>query len=436
MIKKEQLELFIDFFKENITKEENFKIGAEFEHFLVKKDSLKALSYYEKNGIEDILKRLVQNGWKPKYEDQNLIGCTKYGSEISLEPGAQFELSVKPQESIILLEQLYLDIIGEIISICDDIDCYLVPMGYHPKTKIDEIPWVPKKRYDIMSEYLGKRGKLAHNMMKGTSSLQVAVDYNSEEDFANKMRVAYILGPFLSYLFDNSIYFEDEKYNKNMLRTRIWNNCDDDRCGIVPGVFDEDFGFEKYARYVLNQPPIFYIDKEGNEHPFNKPLYKVLKSTWNKKQIKHSLSMCFPHVRAREFIEIRMADALYYPLNMAYITLINNIFYNEKMIDYILNKFAGIDFNTLKKLEKRIIKKGKKAEYKGENIYNILVDIYDRALRGSKKDEKRCLSQIKELIELRTNPKKKFKNCCDSKRKIVKYQSLNNYQRCQKCINQ
>ena len=436
MINNKQAEKFVNFFNNNNTSPSDFKIGAEFEHFVVKKDSLETVSYYEKNGIKNILKELEEAGWEGIYERENIIGANKDETYLSLEPGGQLELSLEPVKKVKELEKDYLNKINQIIEICDRYNYYLTPLGYHPKSKISDISWLPKKRYKLMSAYFAENGgEYAHNMMKGTASLQVAIDYSSEKDFIKKIRVAYILAPLLSYLFDNSPFFEDEIYKGNMLRTKIWNNCDDDRCGLLPDLFSTNFGFKRYAEYILNNSPIFILDENGNIKPWEKPLKEIMEpEKWNLEQIKHALSMVFPDVRAREFIEIRMVDSLNYPLNFAYITLIKNIFYREEILDYILDYFSNYDQTELIQLNREIIKKGGNTVVSGKKVYDFLKLLLNKILKLADSDEKICLLSVLNLIKNKINPANKFLNCYKGDRKkIVEAVALNNTKKCTKC---
>ena len=428
--------MFVDFFINNNTSPSNFKIGAEFEHFVIKKDSLETVSYYEKNGIENILKQLEKSGWQGIYENENIIGAENNGAYLSLEPGGQLEVSLAPVKRVKELEKDYLNIINQIVEICEKYDYYLVALGYQPKSKINDIPWLPKKRYKLMSDYFAENGgRYAHNMMKGTASLQVAIDYSSEKDFVKKIRAAYLIAPALSYLFDNSPFFEGEIYEGNMLRTKIWNNCDDDRCRILPELFSDDFGFKKYSEYVLNQAPIFILDKNRNIKSGKKPLRQIIGSqNWNTDQIKHALSMVFPDVRAREFIEIRMVDSLSYQLNFSYITMIKNIFYREEILDFVLDYFSNYDQNKLLQLNQEIINKGSQTLINGKRVYTFLQMLLNKILKSVDKEQKKCLLPILNLIESEINPALKLKKCYkNNRRKIVETSALNNIEKCQKC---
>ena len=280
-----------------------------------------------------------------------------------------------------------------------------------------------------MSKYFQSKGKYAHNMMKGTASLQIAIDYKSENDFKRKMQTAYLLSPLISSFFDNSPFFEGEIYNKRALRTKIWKNCDDDRCGVIPGVLSDDFGFEQYADYILNTVPIITLDREGDIKYNVRPLYKSYShDEWDFKQFYHTFSMVFPDVRAREFIEIRFIDALKYPLNIACVTFIKNIFYNEELIDYVLNDFSGIDEIKLKGLKEEMIKNINVNFYENKNIFKETEKLYKRVIEKACDYEKKYLRYLEYYIENKITPRDYILNEIENneKRKVIERISNNN----------
>jgi glutamate--cysteine ligase len=330
----------------------NFIIGAELEYFVVDSASERSISYYGKDGIKSLLEALVSKGFQPTNDDTNIVGVTNSFLAITLEPGAQFEISLNPQKSVEDLEQNCLQFMQIIEPILKHRGQKLHSSGYHPVSKINEIKFIPKKRYDFMSEYLNNQGSMALNMMKGTASVQVAIDFSSEQDFAKKMLLASRLTPILTAIYDNSPVFEGSPYNDYCLRTKIWNNCDDDRCGIIPQIFHEDFGYEKYAEYLLDLIPIF-IMQNGEAVKYVKPFKEIFDPFKNtEQQMNHIFSMCFPDVRARNYIELRMTDSLPYPINIAFLKFINFVFYNSPVFEQtaeLLNEITMEDINVAKR---------------------------------------------------------------------------------------
>lgn len=319
------------------------KLGVEFEHFLVDGESLRSLSYFESTGQEALAKRLVKKGWQIDYEEEgHILNASKDGNTLSFEPGGQLEISIKPLEFIWEIEAEYLAVRREVETEME-VGQALVSMGYHPKTKIEELPLLPKKRYGWMYEALHQKGKRARNMMKGSASTQVSIDYSSETDFIKKYRVANFLSPFLSTLFDAAPVFEGEIFEGRNLRVHIWDYTDPERCKIPAGVFEKTFDYNAYATYIMNTKPIFM--PEGERTKFTESLtvesYAKGKSL-SEKQLIHATTMVFPDVRLKQFIEIRMADALPLELSLMLPALVKGIFYEA----HNLNRYYELSLRS------------------------------------------------------------------------------------------
>src|SRR5690554_1803123 len=110
----------IDYFRGSEEKIEDHIIGVELEHFIVDKKNLRAISYYEEGGVADILKYLLKKGWQGHYEDGYLLALEKGGSTVTLEPGGQFELSIKPLLSLKEIEGEYLNFLHEVVPYLEE----------------------------------------------------------------------------------------------------------------------------------------------------------------------------------------------------------------------------------------------------------------------------------------------------------------------------
>ena len=177
------------------------KIGVEFEHFLISKTDLKSFGYNDQSGQKSLMKQLVNNGWQVQYaEGDDIFNAVKASNMVSFEPGGQVEISIKPFESVMDIKKEYLGVKSEIESFLDE-DQALISLGYHPESKIEALPLLPKKRYEFMFEALHQRGRRARNMMKGTASTQVSIDFDSEADFVKKFKVANLFSPFFFKIF-------------------------------------------------------------------------------------------------------------------------------------------------------------------------------------------------------------------------------------------
>lgn len=390
-----------DYFKsgEKVSK----KIGVEFEHFLVSKADLRSYEYFEENGQKQLMHKLVSRGWQVAYaEGDDAFNVVKEGNMVSFEPGGQVEISIKPFDRIPDIEAEYLSVKNEVETLLSE-DQMLISLGYHPKTKIETLSLLPKKRYQLMYDELHKRGNFARNMMKGTASTQVSIDYEDEKDFIKKYRVANFLAPFISRLFDASPIFEGEIYTSKNLRVKIWDHTDIDRCKMPKGAMDGQFDYEAYCDYILNSEPILMIDGI-NSYPTDHQTVADLDHAFrlSKEQLVHASTMVFPDIRVKQFLEIRVADALPLPYSMAVPALIKGIFYNK----YNLNKYFKLSLNmdddAILKLNDQV-----KESYAfemdclhvsmtcGDFIEGLIAD----AENGLDSDERSILVHFKDLIQ-------------------------------------
>ncbi|MBM7624890.1 glutamate--cysteine ligase [Sporohalobacter salinus] len=426
---QQQLDKFEDYFKSSEKREENKAVGVEIEHFVIDSSTLKTISYSDEDGIEKILASLVNQGWEGKKEGKNLIQANKEGAVITLEPGGQLEISMEPEKRIKELEDRYYLFLKELLPILDYNDQLLVTAGYQIESKISEIEWNPKKRYRIMSEYLGKRGKYAHNMMKGTGSIQVALDYIDEEDFIKKFRIANTLSPVIAALFDNAALFEGEECEKYNIRTNIWSNCDSDRCGTVKEAFDENFGYRKYAEYILNRPPILL--KQGSEFisTGQKTCREIFENeNLDQEELEHVLTMFFPDVRAKNFIEIRMIDSLPPELNFSAIAFWKGLLYDVDNLDRAYELITDITYEEVQEAREDIVIRGLAAKLGNYNVLELGKRLLQWAKEGLSDIEKEYLTPIEKLLNDRKTPADKTKEKLAkgfSKREAIDWLILN-----------
>jgi glutamate--cysteine ligase len=337
-------------------KDEADGIGVEIELFLVNKNTLKSYNYYEKNGQKDLLKRMIGIGWILIIEENGQpLGIEKNGSTITLEPGGQVEISFVVMKDISAIEEQYTKILGEMNSALKSNQCF-VAVGYHPESRIEELSLLPKERYGFMFDYFKKHGAKSHYMMKGTAATQVTIDYADEEDFIKKYRVANFIGPAISRIFDSSPIFQGELFNGSNLRIDIWNNTDQVRTKYPLKSFDENFGFENYAEYLMKIPPI--ITKVGKEYVFTGE--EILENLVEKYEVdsidlNQVVSMAFPDVRVKKTIEIRMADSIAVPYMFAVPALIKGILYCEDNLNYYYELSKNYTIEDIEEMNKSLL---------------------------------------------------------------------------------
>ena len=295
----------------------DWRIGTEHEKFGYDKAGLNPLPYNGFCGIKAMLEGLREGfGWRPVEEDGNIIGLTKGGANVSLEPGGQLELSGAPLETIHETCDEVNSHLKEVKHIADKIGAGFIGLGAAPIWTHEQMPLMPKGRYKLMDRYMGNVGTHGTQMMRRTCTVQVNLDFGSEADMVQKFRVALALQPVATALFANSPFFDGRENNHKSWRSRIWRNLDDARTGMLPFVFEDGMGFERYAQYALDVPMYFvyrdgkYIDALGMSfRDFMKGELPALpgeipsESDWA-----DHLTTCFPEVRIKKFMEMRGAD--------------------------------------------------------------------------------------------------------------------------------
>ncbi len=296
----------------------DWRIGTEHEKFGFLKDGLRPLEYEGGSSVRAMLEGLRDRfGWAPIEEKGVLIGLKKDGASVSLEPGGQFELSGAPLEHIHQTCAEVGDHLREVRAIADEIGVAFLGLGFSPTWSLKETPMMPKGRYRIMRDYMEKVGRLGHQMMFRSCTVQTNLDFSSEADMVKKMRVSLALQPVATALFANSPFAEGRTNGFQSYRAHVWTDTDPDRTGMLPFAFDDGFGFEQYVDYALDVPMYFarregrYVDCSGKSfRDFMAGKLDVLPGArpaiddWD-----DHLSTLFPEVRLKQFLEMRGADS-------------------------------------------------------------------------------------------------------------------------------
>jgi glutamate--cysteine ligase len=295
-----------------------WRIGTEHEKLAFTRDDLRPLPYAGPRGIRALLDGLADGfGWTRVLENGQPIALVKEHCSITLEPGGQFELSGAPLET---LHQTCCEVhthLDEVKKIADPLNVGMLGIGFQPLWRREDIPWMPKGRYDIMGGYMPKVGSLGLDMMLRTCTVQVNLDFASESDMVRKFRVSLALQPVATALFANSPFTEGRPNGFLSYRSQIWTDTDADRSGMLPFVFEPGMGFERYVDYLLDVPMYFvyrdgrYIDASGQSfRDFMDGRLPALPgelpglSDWQ-----DHLTTAFPEVRLKRYLEMRGADS-------------------------------------------------------------------------------------------------------------------------------
>ncbi len=295
----------------------DWRIGTEHEKFGWLTDSRKPLPYAGDRSISALFAGLeTRFGWTPLRESENIIGMTRNGANISLEPGGQFELSGAPLVSVLDEAAELQSHLDEVRALADPLGIKFMGIGAAPEWAASDMPVMPKGRYRLMTDYMGRVGTHGTQMMYRTCTVQVNLDYASEADMVKKLRVAIALQPVATALFASSPFFDGKVNGHKSWRSRIWRGLDNARTGMLPFAFEGTFGFQAYVDWVLDVPMYFvyrdgkYINALGQSfRDFLKgrlpalPGEKPTLSDWA-----DHMTTVFPEARVKKYIEMRGAD--------------------------------------------------------------------------------------------------------------------------------
>ncbi|MEO9599608.1 glutamate--cysteine ligase [Parasphingorhabdus sp.] len=370
---------------------DRWRIGTEHEKFVYCTSDHHAPSYEEPGGIKDLLLAMQEFGWKPVEENGKVIAMTGTDGAISLEPAGQLELSGAPLENLHETCNETGRHLQQVKAIGEKTGKGFLGMGMWPDKTRAELPIMPKGRYQIMIDHMPRVGTLGLDMMLRTCTIQVNLDYSSEADMAQKFRVGLALQPLATALFANSPFTESKANGYQSFRSHIWSDTDPHRTGMLPFVFEDGFGYERYAQYMLDVPMYFvfrdgkYIDAAGlSFRDFLEGKLSVLPgekptmADWN-----DHLSTAFPEVRLKSFLEMRGADGGPWNRICALPAFWVGLLYDQTALDAAWDRVKGWSMEEREALRNTVPKLGLDTPIpNGQTLKDLAAEILDISSAG------------------------------------------------------
>lgn len=395
-----------------------WKVGMEHEKFGFLGASPEPVPYEGQRSIASVLERFERFGFARHWEEGKAIAGRGAGATLSLEPGGQFELSGYPFVSAHDCREELLHHIAQSKAIGAELGIEWVGVGYRPFGTVNTVPWMPKVRYGVMREYLPTRGKHALDMMLMTSTVQANYDFSDEADMARKMRTAMGISSVVTAFFANSFLVDGKDSGYATFRYAVWNHVDPDRCGLLPFVFDEDFGYRRWVEYALDAP-MFFIRRKGKyikAHHLTFRRYLAEGLEGNRATVgdfEDHLTTLFPETRLKTVIEVRGADVGSTEMNAALPAIWKGILYDEEASAAIEKLTAGLGFEERLALQIDVARHGLRASCRlgtvlelGREVYRIAAEGLRRqgVLDSSGRDERVLLEPIAEVLESGLTP--------------------------------
>lgn len=405
---------------------DQWRIGAEHEKFGFDRSTLRRPTYEGPSGIKAMLDGLTRFGWDKVYEGENVIALERKNAEgmtasISLEPGGQFELSGAPLRDVHDICNETGQHLMEVKQVADQLNLGFLGTGFDPMWTRADVPIMPKGRYEIMRAYMPKKGGLGLDMMLRTCTIQSNLDFDSEADMVAKFRTALALQPIATALFANSPFTEGKPNGFLTARANVWTDTDPDRTGMLDFVFQDGFGFERYADYALDVPMYFakrnghYVDLSGRS--FRKfmdgqlddlPGELATLKDWN-----DHLTTLFPEVRLKAYLEMRGADGGPWSRICALQALWAGVLYDAPSLAAAWDLVKDWDIADHERLRRDVTRLGLKAEVGGRTVQAIARDMVEIARQGLKNrarfsggmvDERGYLSELEDIAASGVTP--------------------------------
>ncbi|XP_047095040.1 glutamate--cysteine ligase B, chloroplastic-like [Lolium rigidum] len=403
---------------------ENWRIGTEHEKFGFDVETLRPITYDQISGILNGLAERFE--WDKIMEEGHVIGLKQGKQNISLEPGGQFELSGAPLET---LHQTCAEVnshLYQVKAVGEEMGVGFLGLGFQPKWPLSDIPIMPKGRYEIMRNYMPKVGSLGLDMMFRTCTVQVNLDFSSEQDMISKFRASLALQPIATAIFANSPFKEGKPNGFLSLRSHIWTDTDNNRSGMLPFVFDNSFGFEQYVDYALDVPMYFvyrnkkYLDCTGmsfRDFMVGK-LPQVPGELPTLNDWENHLTTIFPEVRLKRYIEMRGADGGPWRRLCALPAFWVGLLYDEESLQSILDMTADWTKEEREMLRRKVPVTGLKTPFRDGYVRDLAEDVLQLAKNGLERrgyKEVGFLREVDEVVRTGVTPAERLLNLYETK---------------------
>lgn len=404
----------------------DWRIGTEHEKFGFRLDDLRPPEFDGERGIEALLRGLVRFGWDAVDENGRTIALTRDGASVTLEPAGQLELSGAALET---LHQTCIEVgthLKEVRQVADELQLGFLGMGFQPKWRRDEMPWMPKGRYKIMKSYMPKVGQLGLDMMTRTCTVQVNLDFATEADMAKKFRVSLALQPVATALFADSPFTEGKPNGYQSYRSHIWTDTDADRTGMLDFVFEDGFGYERYVDYLLDVPMYFSYrdgaDGKGHYHDASgKSFRKFLRGELDVlpgalptlRDWSDHMTTAFPEVRLKKFLEMRGADSGPWNRICALPAFWVGLLYDDAALDAAWDLVKDFTMEERHALRDGVPKHALKLPFRGATVRELAAEALKISIAGLKRrarlnakgaDESGFLDTLVEIAEADETP--------------------------------
>ncbi|HEY2387258.1 MAG TPA: glutamate--cysteine ligase [Candidatus Binatia bacterium] len=403
----------VDYIRAGAKPRSEWRVGTEYEKVGVLRATGEAAPFSGPHGIERVLLNLAERyGWEPKRDRGRVIALYGRQANVTVEPGGQLELSGEQCESIHCAHDELSGHVREILTVSADLGIVFLGLGIQPLSAVQQIEWVPKRRYEIMGPYMLQVGTMGQRMMKQTATVQANFDFGDERDAVQKMRVAMGLVPLVSAMFANSSLSEGKLNGFMTLRGHIWTDTDNARSGMLRFLFDNDAGIEDYVEWALDVPMYFIIRNDDYVPATSVTFRQYMRDGFRGERATMEdwalhLTTLFPEVRLKRYIEVRSADSQPPEMMLSMPAVMKGILYESDSLDGAWDLVRRWTWEERVALYKDAHREGLKAKIRGIALAEIARELLVVAASGLKRqgqvnargeDERIYLERLEELV--------------------------------------
>jgi glutamate--cysteine ligase len=403
----------VDYIRAGARPRSEWRVGTEYEKVGVLRATGAAAPFSGRNGIERVLRNLAERyGWEPKLDRGRVIALYGRQANITVEPGGQLELSGEQCESIHCAHDELLEHVREILTVSTDLGIVFLGLGIQPLSSVQEIEWVPKRRYEIMGPYMLKVGTMGQRMMKQTATVQANYDFGDESDAVQKLRVSMGLVPLVSAMFANSSVSEGKLNGFMTLRGHIWTDTDNARSGMLQFLFNTDCGVEDYVEWALDVPMYFIIRNGDYVEATSVTFRQYMQGGFRGERATIEdwalhLTTLFPEVRLKRYLEVRSADSQPPEMMLALPALMKGVLYEPDSLEGAWDLVRRWTWEERVALYGDAHREGLKAKIRGISLAEIARELLIVAASGLKRqgrvnaaggDERIYLERLQELV--------------------------------------
>ncbi|KAG2245144.1 hypothetical protein Bca4012_015027 [Brassica carinata] len=377
----------IAYFSSGCKTKEMWRIGTEHEKIGFNVKTLRPMKYEQ---ITALLNGISERfDWDKVMETGTIIGLKQGMQSISLERGGQLELSGAPLET---LHQTYNELnshLYQVKTVAEDLGIGFLGIGYEPKSSLEDATIVRKTRYDIIQDYLDRTGS-GPDMGLKTCTVQANLDYSSETDMIRKFRASLALQPIATALFANSPFSNGKPNGFLSIRSHLWIDTDKKRTGMIPFVFNDSFGFERYVEYALDVP-MFFLHRNKSYLNCGGMTFRDFLSG----KISHlsheqptindwetHIGTIWPEVRLKRYLEMRGADGGSREMLCALPAFWVGLLYDEESLQTVLDMIADWTTEEREMLRTQVPVTGLKTMFRDGPLKHVAEDVLKLAKDG------------------------------------------------------